>query len=170
MVCFCNAFLSQEVNISACLSRLKAPPLWIFFHSQILYNNLSHCFPIYIQFLKLANKGVYSAVLLDISQTFDRVWHRGLLHKLRPVLSDHFYPLQKSYLTNRHFRVKHEDPYSELKLIKAGVPQGGVLGQVLHLLYINGVPTALNSTMATSADDTAVVAVGETVENSTRTL
>jgi phage gp45-like len=31
-------------------------------------------------------------------------------------------------------------------------------------------PTALNSTMATFADDTAVMAVGETVENSTRKL
>jgi hypothetical protein len=31
-------------------------------------------------------------------------------------------------------------------------------------------PTTSNSTMATFADDTAVMAVGETVENSTRKL
>jgi hypothetical protein len=31
----------------------------------------------------LENKGVCSAVFLDIAQAFDRVWHRGLLHKLR---------------------------------------------------------------------------------------
>jgi hypothetical protein len=30
----------------------------------------------------LENKGVCSAVFLDIAQAFDRVWHRGLLHKL----------------------------------------------------------------------------------------
>jgi hypothetical protein len=116
------------------------------------------------------NKGVCSAVFLDIAQAFDRVWHRGLHHKLRSILPYHFYLLLKPYLTNRYFRVKHEDSYSELKLIKAGVPRGSVLGSVLYLLYINDVPTTLNSTMARFADDTAVMAIGETVENSTRKL
>jgi hypothetical protein len=96
----------------------------------------------------LENKGVCSAVFLDIAQVFDRVWHRGLVHKQRSTLPDHFYLLLKSYLTNRHFRVRHEDSYSELKLIKAGVSQGSVLGPVLYLLYINDVPNTSNSTMA----------------------
>jgi hypothetical protein len=65
---------------------------------------------------------------------------------------------------------KHEGSHSELKLIKAGVPQGRVLGPVLYLLYIDDVPITSNSTMATFADGTAVMAVGETVENSTRKL
>jgi hypothetical protein len=102
---------------------------------------------------------VCSAVFLDIAQAFDRVWHRGLLQKLRLTLPDHFYLLLKSYLTNRHFRVRHEDSYSEMKFIKAGVPQGSVLGSVLYLIYINDVPTTSNSTMATFADDTAVMAI-----------
>jgi hypothetical protein len=104
----------------------------------------------------LGNRGVCAAVFLDTAQDFDRVWYRDLL--LSSVLLDHFYQLLKSYLTNQHFHVKHED--SELKLIKIGVPQGSVLGPVLYLL--------LNSAMATFADDTAVMAVAETVENSAR--
>jgi hypothetical protein len=55
----------------------------------------------------LENKGVCSAVFLDIAQASDRVWHRGLLHKLRSILPDHFYLLLKSYLINRHFHVSH---------------------------------------------------------------
>lgn len=116
----------------------------------------------------LENKGVCSAVFLDIAQAFDKVWHKGLLHKLRSILPDHFYQLLKSYLTNRYFHVTHEDSYSELKIIKAGVPQGSVLGPVLYLLYINDVPTTSNSAIATLADDTAVMAVGETVGSSTQ--
>jgi hypothetical protein len=77
----------------------------------------------------IENKGVCSALFFDIAQAIDRVWHRGLLHKLRSTLPDHFYLLLKSYLTNRHFRVRHEDSYSELKLIKAGVPQEVYWGQ-----------------------------------------
>jgi hypothetical protein len=51
----------------------------------------------------LESKGVCSTVFLDIAQTFDRVWHRGLLHKLRSTLPDHFYLLLKYYLINLHF-------------------------------------------------------------------
>jgi hypothetical protein len=44
------------------------------------------------------------------------------------------------------------------------------MGPVLYLLYINDLPTTSNSTMATFADDTAVMAIGETVDISTRKL
>jgi hypothetical protein len=72
----------------------------------------------------------------------------------------------ESYLTERFFRIKQGDAYSELKEIKAGVPQGSVLGPVLYLLYTSDLPKLENSIVATFADDTAISAVGSSNEES----
>lgn len=63
--------------------------------------------------------------------------------------------------------MKQGDSYSGLTPIKAGVPQGSVLGPTLYLLYTSDLPVPENDTIATFADDTAVLAVGETNEEAT---
>lgn len=106
----------------------------------------------------LENKRLCSAAFLDISQAFDKVWHDGLFYKLKKNLPHHFYSLLRSYLSNRHFLVKHQNDYTELHTINAGVPQGSVLGPVLYLLYTHDLPTTRLTTTATFADDTAFLA------------
>ena len=66
------------------------------------------------------------------------------------------------------FRVKQENEYFELKIINA--PQERVLGPVLYLLYTWNIPVAENIQLATFADDTAVLAVGNTIEETTANL
>lgn len=69
----------------------------------------------------LEEKKVCSAVFLDVAQAFDRVWHVGLFYKLRKLLPVQFSQLLESYLSDRYFRVKQENAYTDLRPIGAGV-------------------------------------------------
>lgn len=118
----------------------------------------------------LEKREVCSTVFLDVAQAFDRVWHEGLYHKLQVLLPRQHSQLLVSYLSERHFRIKHEQAYSDLKEIKAGVPQGSVLGPILYLLYTSDIPVLEHETIATFADDTAVIAVGKNHEDAAEKL
>jgi hypothetical protein len=51
---------------------------------------------------------------------------------------------------------------TELQPIKAGVPEGSVLGPTLYVLYTSDLPTSTNTTLRTFADDTVILSVNET--------
>ena len=103
------------------------------------------------------NNNYCNAAFLDTAQAFDKVWHKGLLYKLKRILPRQFYNLLKSYLNNRMFQVKVNDEATQLFPIKAGVPQGSVLGPILNLIYTADLPVMENIVNATFADDAAIV-------------
>jgi hypothetical protein len=107
---------------------------------------------------------------LDISQAFDKVWHEGLNHKLKLLLTFQYSSILESYLSDRYFRIKHEDAYSDLRKIHAGVLQGSVLGPILYLLYTSDLPMLGQTVVATFADSTAIMAIGDNKSESTQKL
>lgn len=104
------------------------------------------------------NKLFCSAAFLDVQQAFDKVWHKGLLYKVKERLPHSLFLIIASYLSDRSFRVKQNDARSSLHPILAGVPQGSVLGPVLYNIFTYDLPTSDEITTATYADDIAHIA------------
>ena len=98
-----------------------------------------------------------NAVFLDISKAFDRVWHRGLLHKLSSFgIHGTFHEWFSSYLFGRRQSVVMNGATSTLRQINAGVPQGSVLGPILFLIFINDLTEAVVSDIFLFADDSFI--------------
>ena len=101
--------------------------------------------------------GTTRAVALDISKAFDRVWHAGLLHKLKSYgISGQIFGLISSFLNNRRLRVVLDGKSPQEYPVNAGVPQGSILGATLFLLYINDLPDYVICNIAIYADDTTL--------------
>ena len=100
----------------------------------------------------LESRGVF----LDISKGFDRVWHDGLLFKLKENgVSVNLFQSIKSFLSGRFPRVLLNGQTSDWESVQAGVPQGSTLGPLFFLLYINDLTNNLNSNLKLFADDTS---------------
>ena len=99
------------------------------------------------------------AFFLDVAKAFDRVWHEGVLFKLKEVLlPDCYVHLIASFLRDRTFRVRILDCLSSERPIIAGVPQGSVLGPLLFSVFVNDVPRVPGVRLSLFADDTAAYA------------
>jgi hypothetical protein len=97
-------------------------------------------------------------IFLDLSKAFDRVYHPGLLFKLKQMgFEGNFLKWLNSYLSHRQTRVLLNSQCSEWRPINAGVPQGSILGPLLFLIFINDVVNEVNSDIYLFADDTSLM-------------
>ena len=97
------------------------------------------------------------ATFLDISRAFDRVWHDGLLHKLKQNgIEGEMLSILASFLAEREQRVIIDGNFSGWSNIEAGVPQGSILGPILFLVYINDLIDTVDSEIKIFADDTFI--------------
>ena len=100
------------------------------------------------------------SVYLDISKAFDRVWHQGLIYKLRRCgVSGKLLTLMQSFLENRKQRTVLNGKTSTWSTISAGVPQGSILGPLFFLIYINDLTDGIKCNVKLFADDTSIFTV-----------
>ena len=99
-------------------------------------------------------------VFLDISKAFDKVWHEGLIFRLKQDgVSGNLINLLCDFLKNRKQRVLLNGQVSGWSDVKAGVPQGSILRPLLFLIYINDLSEGLSSNAKLFADDTSLLSV-----------
>lgn len=116
---------------------------------------------LYNNFCKALDDGLeIRIVFFDISKAFDKVWHKGLLEKLKSAgiqgrLLNFFY----NYLSCRRQRVVIRGAMSNLMTVSSGVPQGSIIGPLFFLIFINDIVKNINCNINLFADDTSLYVV-----------
>ena len=115
---------------------------------------------------KLNCKKFSALIFLDIQKAFDSVSHQKLLKKLeyygiRGVANS----LICSYLRNHKQYVSIYNKRSSEKLFEYGIPQGSILGHLLFLIYVNDLPSCMQTVPRFFADDTALLTTENNADN-----
>ena len=96
-------------------------------------------------------------IYLDLSKAFDSVPHRRLLTKMKRMgISDQLLSWCEAFLTGRTQRVVLNGTHSPWSEVSSGVPQGSVLGPLLFVIYINDMPSVIQTCIKLFADDAKV--------------
>ena len=102
----------------------------------------------------------FRMVFLDAAKAFDKVWHKGLLFKLRQLgVTQDFVNWFESYLSGRKQKVVINGASSFSLFIEACVPQGSILGPLLFLVYVNDITNDVTCDINLFADDTSLTEV-----------
>ena len=111
------------------------------------------------------------SVFLEMSKAFDKVWHNGLIFKLKQNgISGNLLSTLTDFLTLRKQRVVLNGQISSWSNIESGVPQGSILGPLLFLNYINDLSKGPTTNAKLFADDVSLLPVVDNINLSATNL
>ena len=112
-----------------------------------------------LNFTQELTKGIaegrqYDVNVMDFSKAFDKVPHQRLLRKAAYYgVTGSLLKWLESFLKDRTQRVMVDGQSSDYCGVASGVPQGTVMGPILFLIFINDLPTVVDSPCKLFADD-----------------
>ena len=96
-------------------------------------------------------------LFLDYSKAFDSVPHQRLIKQVESFgIHGSALAWIAAFLTDRRQQVRANGELSDFKPVLSGVPQGSILGPVLFTLYVNDIPTEIETIISMYADDTKI--------------
>ena len=99
-------------------------------------------------------------VFLDTSKAFDKVWHKGIIFRLKQNgISSKLLSVLFDFLKDRKQRIILNGQVSSWTGVNAGVSQGSILGPLPFLIYINDLADGLSSNAKLFADETSLFSV-----------
>ena len=163
----------RPISLLSCVGKLMERVVYKHMYNHLINNNLIYekqsgflkghstvfqLLDIYHQIAQSLDTKCYTCIVFcDISKAFDRVWHKGLLCKLeKNGINGNLLKWIESYLVNRTQKVFVGSSVSQSQQVKAGVPQGSVLGPLFFLVYVNDIIENLLCITRLFADDTSL--------------
>ena len=163
----------RPISLLSCIGKLMERLVYKHIYNHLIVNNLIYknqsgflsghstvyqLIDIFHQICQSIDSKMYTCMIFcDISKAFDRVWHQGLLFKLKQSgIDGALLNWIENYLVNRTQKVFIGSSMSTLKQTTAGVPQGSVLGPLFFLVYVNDIVENLLSIIRLFADDTSL--------------
>ena len=111
------------------------------------------------------------AVYIDLESAFDRVWHQGVLFKLKELnIPTYLLKWIKNYFQDREICTRYKDFITSTKPLTVGVPQGAVLSPILFNVMLHDLPTDNNVKIITYADDITLLSSDTKIEEAKRTM
>ena len=96
-------------------------------------------------------------IYIEYRKAFDTVHHGRLFDKLKSYgVDEKITRWVKEFLSQRRMRVGVQGSFSEWIDVLSGVPQGSVLGLLLFLIFVNGLPYWVSNSMWMFANDTQI--------------